>query len=210
MTYKQSFYSNRHENTVYAAEKIIQILTDYIKPKSVVDVGCGTGTFLSVFHKNGVTDITGIDGDWIDRKLIEIPRKKFMPHDLTIDLHLPRRFDLAMSLEVAEHLTDGEKFANLLTLLSDDILFSAAIPFQGGNNHVNEQWQSYWVEQFNKRGYHVYDFIRPIIWDDDQIPYWYRQNILFYSKSVYENPVIIPNIVHPDAYLTQTALRIFK
>jgi len=210
VTYKQSFYSNRHENTVYAAEKIIQILTDYIHPKSVVDVGCGTGTFLSVFHKNGVTDITGIDGDWIDRKLIEIPRKKFMPHDLTIDLHLPRRFDLAMSLEVAEHLTDGEKFANLLTLLSDDILFSAAIPFQGGNNHVNEQWQSYWVEQFNKRGYHVYDFIRPIIWDDDQIPYWYRQNILFYSKTERENPVIIPNMVHPDAYLTQTALRIFK
>lgn len=104
--------------------------------------------------------------------------------DLTHSFISERRYDLAISLEVAEHLPPhrAKNFVGLLTDLSDFILFPAAIPFQGGKNHVNEQWQDYWTELFESHAYILFDFIRGKIWKDDRIPPWYRQNILFFAQ----------------------------
>jgi hypothetical protein len=127
----------------------------------------------------------------------------------------PQRYDLAICLEVAEHLapelTDG--LVSSLAELSDCVLFSAAIPFQGGRRHVNEQWQHYWVEKFRASGYGVHDFIRPRIWTDSHIPLPYKQNILYFSKhrvpiksadvDTYAMPL---DVVHPDNY-TQMGIR---
>ena len=99
-------------------------------------------------------------------------------------LKLNDAFDLAISMEVAEHLPErcAEPFVESLTRLADVVLFSAAVPFQGGIGHVNEQWGSYWVALFRNRGYTAVDIIRKRIWNDDQIPYWYRQNTLLFVK----------------------------
>ena len=90
-----------------------------------------------------------------------------------------------MTLEVGEHLSPAraDSFVEDLTRLSDVILFSAAIPAQGGTNHVNEQWQSYWAEKFSRRGYVTVDCIRPKIWANSAADICYRQNILLYVKS---------------------------
>lgn len=220
--YKQEFYAGRHEKTVYSADTILSILLERIPAiDSAVDIGCGVGTWLSVLRNKGVKDIQGVDGHWVDQELLAIPRACFSQVDLgKSEIRLPRRYDLAISLEVAEHLPSDRaaEFVSSLAALSDYVLFSAAIPLQGGTNHVNEQWQHYWVKLFGDIGYVVHDCIRPRIWDDTRIPFWYRQNILFFSRrqksrggqldtcghATWSMPL---DVVHPDLYLVTANAR---
>ncbi len=211
-------HSTRHQKTVYSATTILSLLLKKIPPvASAVDVGCGVGTWLSVLKKEkGVKTIQGLDGDWVDESWLEIPQDFFQRTDLSQPFNLSQSFDLAISLEVAEHLPPAraKDFVHSLTELSDCVLFSAAIPFQGGKNHVNEQWHSYWVELFAAQGYLAYDCIRTEIWNDDQIPFWYRQNILFFARKertaeIKATPLNAVNgtlpllAVHPDLYLSK-------
>ncbi|EEO23533.2 MULTISPECIES: hypothetical protein [Helicobacter] len=91
-------------------------------------------------------------------------------------------FSIAQSLEVAEHLYAeyAENFVRTLTSLSDIILFSAAIPHQGGTHHVNEQPPAYWADIFKKYDYVCFDIVRPKVWENTKIAHWYRQNIMLY------------------------------
>jgi hypothetical protein len=222
-TYSQEFYVNRHGETIHSANTILSILLERIPPvHSAVDVGCGVGTWLSVLQEKGVKDIQGLDGSWVDQDLLAIPRTCFKQVDLSDSvIKLPQRYDLSISLEVAEHLPPdrAKEFVSSLTTLSDYVLFSAAIPFQGGANHVNEQWQHYWVELFGVMDYVVQDFIRPKIWNDNQIPFWYRQNILLFSKqrkskdslrnlADSDNWSMPLDIVQPDLYLSKANTQI--
>ena len=223
-TYSQEFYVNRHEKTIHSAKTILSIVLERIPAvHSAVDVGCGVGTWLSVLQKKGVKDIQGLDGSWVDQNLLTIPRTCFKQVDLRkSSIILPQRYDLAISLEVAEHLPSdrSKEFVSSLTALSDYVLFSAAIPFQGGRNHVNEQWQHFWVDLFGSMDYVVHDFIRQKIWNDNQIPFWYRQNILLFSAkqqksrdtpldSIDLDTRSMPlDLVHPDLYLSKANTRI--
>jgi Methyltransferase domain len=211
--YPQKFYSDRHEKTVHSAHAVLSVVLEHIPAiDSAVDVGCGVGTWLAVLREKGVSTVRGVDGNWVDRELLVIPKSSFSQIDLgSAMVKLPRRYDLAISLEVAEHLNSNRaaEFVTALTDLSDLVLFSAAIPSQGGANHVNEQWPQYWVELFGARDYVPHDFIRPRIWNDDKIPFWYRQNILLFSKRQVSNRVklntpdssLVPlNLVHPELY----------
>ena len=130
MLYKNQSYKDRDFETHYSAELIIPHVLKLISVDSVVDIGCGVGTWLSVFRNYGVKEILGIEGDWMPRKHLVIPETMFMSHDLTKNLKLNKTFDLAMSLEVAEHLPSdqAEIFVETLTKLAPVILFSAAIP----------------------------------------------------------------------------------
>jgi hypothetical protein len=151
---------------------------------SVVDVGCGVGAWLRAFSRNGVRDYLGIDGDHVPLGLLSIPADRFRTADLRNLSTIGRRFDLACSLEVAEHLPAdcARKFVELLTTAAPVVLFSAAIPYQGGTEHINEQWQIYWHALFAKRGYVAVDFIRPLIYANADVDWWYRQNILVYCE----------------------------
>ncbi|MEG4114042.1 MULTISPECIES: glycosyltransferase [unclassified Microcoleus] len=189
-SYTRDFYQLIGEGTRSSAREIIPLLLDLLQPilpKSVVDVGCGTGSWLAAFHKLGIADCLGIDGDYVDRTILQIPLNQFQSADLKQPLQINRKFDLAISLEVAEHLpaTCAENFVNSLTQLAPVILFSAAIPFQGGVEHVNEQWPQYWVYYFQKNGYAVIDCLRKKIWNNDKVEPWYAQNILIFVKQEY-------------------------
>jgi|LWDU01.1.fsa_nt_gi SAM-dependent methyltransferase len=214
--YKKYFHKDRHKKTIYSANTILSILLNRLSGiESVIDVGCGTGTWLSVLQKKGIKDIQGVDGNWVDLSLLSIDKDYFKQVDLTQELKIHTKYDLAISLEVAEHLDfiHAKNFVSTLAKLSDYILFSAAVPLQGGNHHVNEQWQDYWVNLFNDEGYAVYDFIRPVIWNDDKIPFWYKQNILFFARidnlqnenkfdRYLESGSSMPlNAVHPDLHI---------
>ena len=216
-SYTRDFYQLIGEGTRTSAREVIPLLLDLLQPilpKSVVDVGCGTGSWLAAFHKLGIADCLGIDGDYVDRTILQIPLNQFQSADLKQPLQINRKFDLAISLEVAEHLpaTCAENFVNSLTQLAPVILFSAAIPFQGGVEHVNEQWPQYWVYYFQKNGYAVIDCLRKKIWNNDKVEPWYAQNILIFVKQEYlpgyprlvnEYQNTDPNqlaIVHPNIY----------
>ena len=210
--YSESFHLLRHQETSYAAERIISILLRHIPDiSSAVDVGCGVGTFLSTLNEHGIESILGLDGDWVDNSMLVISRNNFRTTDLTRPPDLGRTYDLAICLEVAEHLApeNEQSFMGWLCRLSDCILFSAAVPMQGGVHHVNEAWQSYWAHLFAVHGFRYIDLIRPLIWEDQAIPFWYRQNTLVYVKegglrAVDQSSLPLPlplDLIHPELYL---------
>ena len=212
--YSREFYAedvNKYARP--AAEVIVPLVLELIRPKHVVDVGCGTGTWLSVFRDHGVEDICGIDGHWIDRTALEIPEASFIVADLEKPLRLERRFDLVVSLEVAEHLAaaSAAQFVHSLTGLGEVVLFSAALPGQGGTNHVNEQWAAHWARLFRSEGYVCLDPIRPRVWRDERVPPFYAQNILVFcteqalasfpalAAADAEHPPLL-DLVHPEFF----------
>jgi hypothetical protein len=210
--YDRSFYQDMHSNSLHAAETVLSIVLEAVPGiNSAVDIGCGVGSWLSVLKEKGIDDILGIDGKWVNKEQLQIHPDFFLEYDLNRAIELPKKFDLAISLEVAEHLSPdrAEMFVRSLTNLADIVLFSAAVPGQGGTKHVNEQWQDYWVEIFRKQGYTCFDFIRKKIWNDQSIPFWYKQNILLFVSdgkevgySMLEKGEQIPFcVVHPDLYI---------
>ena len=215
--YESHFYARRYERTAQAAAHILDLVLPRLPPvRSAVDVGCGVGAWLAVLRDRGVTDTAGIDGAWVEDKLLKIPAEQFRRADLSKPLNLGRRFDLAISLEVAEHLPPAraEGFVEELTAASDFVLFSAAIPFQGGYGHVHERWPSYWAGLFARRGYAVRDWVRPRLWADESVPVWYRENLLLFGAER-RLPELVPapdgsadepmplDVVHPEAYLSK-------
>lgn len=217
--YTNAFYSDRNTLTRTSAEAVVSIVAGLVHPKSVVDLGCGVGTWLSVFRGMGCDEVLGLDGDYVDRKLLEIPAEAFRAADLAAPIRIEREFDLAMSLEVAEHLHahHAEEFVRSLTRLAPVVLFSAAIPFQGGVHHVNEQWPAYWHAFFRKEGYVCIDLFRDTLWERSEVLYWYRQNCLLYVRETFlpGHPALKlahevhggdPRaLVHPEAYLRKCA-----
>jgi len=215
--YDHNFYSNRHRATVYSATTVLAIVLDALPAvRSAVDFGCGVGTWLSVLKERGVEEILGLDGPWVEKELLEIPASDFRETIFEGPTALDKRYDLALTLEVAEHLSpeSAAGFVDSLTNASDFVLFSAAIPSQDGTGHVNEQWQDYWVGLFKERGYATFDFVRGSIWRDSGIPVWYRQNILFFAKQERVNevraqaldddkPRLPISFVHPEMYLSK-------
>jgi hypothetical protein len=140
---------------------------------------------LRAFERHGVTDYLGYDGAHIPEDMLRIPRSRFRAVDLQRISRLDRRFDIACSLEVAEHLSAdcAENFVGLLVGAAPVVLFSAAIPNQGGDGHINLRWQSYWCELFARHGYVAIDCIRLAVFDNPRVAWWYRQNALVYCDN---------------------------
>lgn len=217
--YEKEFYMNRQSGSCRSAEIIIPLLLKLVDPNSVVDVGCGIGSWLSVFKKHGIDDILGLDGKWVDKEMLMIPDEKFISSDLEKPIEVNRRFDLVVSLEVAEHISPehASSFVKSLVDLGPVVLFSAAIPLQVGKHHVNEQWPDYWVRHFEEHGYAVIDAIRKQIWQNEDVEYWYAQNILIFAdqESIRSHPVLYRemkntsttqlSLVHPKMYLLNSA-----
>ncbi len=188
--YDEDFYKTNYTPSYNSAKQIVPMIMKRLKPQSVVDVGCGSGTWIKVFNENGIKDSLGID--FHDENII-IPKNNFLKHDLRKKLNLDNRFELAISLEVAEHIETkySQLFVDNLVSLSDIVLFSAATPKQEGHNHINEQWHNYWVRLFRDRGYIAIDLIRPLIILNDSIESDYRQNIILFVKyqKLQDNPL---------------------
>ena len=183
--YSSRLYYARHAKIApYSAHDVMPLVLDLIQPRSVVDVGCGTGAWLAACQRHGIADILGIDGDYTDPDRLQFPAQNFLPCDLRRPLRLNRRFDLVISLEVAEHLPAAcaHDFITSLTRLGPAVLFSAAIPGQFGTGHLNEQWPEYWAALFQQHGYQVIDCIRPLIWRNERVAWWYRQNIMLFAS----------------------------
>jgi SAM-dependent methyltransferase len=216
----RAFQANQHGPEIpqlrASAGKIFTILFEYARPASVLDVGCGFGPWLSTAREMGVAEVRGIEGPWIDRTQLLIEPESVEVLDLERGFSLGRRtFDLVICSEVAEHLSP-DAAPRLIKSLADHgdlILFSAAIPFQGGEHHVNEQFPDYWAVLFAAHGFLPLDFIRPQIWSDESILWWLRQNLLLFAheRALSKHPPLRKHspplhplsIVLPDFYLSR-------
>jgi len=182
--YHDGFFALHEKGSRESAHEIVPLVLEDLRPASIVDVGCGIGTWLVEFQAAGVADFVGVDGDYVNRANLLIDPARFLARDLAEPLVLDRRFELAVSLEVAEHLPPetASTFVGSLTRLAPVVLFSGAIPYQGGANHVNEQWPEYWEQQFLKYEYVVVDSLRPRLRKRADIMPWYRQNLLYFVQ----------------------------
>jgi SAM-dependent methyltransferase len=183
--YRNELFDTIRGGSRRSAHAVVPTVLQLVQPESVVDVGCGDGAWLSVFRELGVNDTVGLDGDYVDRRLLQIPQDQFSATDLSLPFRLPLTFDLAVSLEVAEHLPpqSAEGFVDSLTRLAPVVLFSAAIPFQGGTHHLNEQWPDYWAALFKVHDYVPIDCIRGGIWGNQQVEWYYAQNVLLFVRA---------------------------
>lgn len=153
-------------------------------PKSLLDVGCGIGTWMRAASDLGVTDVRGLDGLIFSKEALHVPQHSVERHDLSKPFRLGRRFEVVLCLEVAEHLPEaraGELISSIMEH-ADNVLFSAACPGQPGQHHINCQWPSYWQHQFNQRGFRCENSVRWQIWDDARIEPWYRQNLVLGTR----------------------------
>lgn len=211
--YDHEFFAAQRDGSRRSATHVVPLVIDAIQPGSVVDVGCGLGTWLDIFKRQGISDLLGLDGDYVSREQLVIDSHYFRDCDLTKPTKLERSFDLAISLEVAEHLpqTSADRFIEFLTSLAPVVVFSAAIPGQGGTGHVNEQWQDWWAEKFAVHGYQAFDLVRPAVWQNREVEWHYAQNTLVYATTgaVERLPVLahcklrtaMPiRLVHPRGY----------
>lgn len=214
--YGNSFFNLLSDGSYKSAQSVLPLISELLRPKSVVDVGCGTGAWLKVFQELGVEEILGIEGEYIKKQKTYIPKANFLYHNLEEDLKIDRRFELAISLEVGEHISEraAPTLVNVLCRLSDIIMFSAAVTGQEGTMHINEQFPEYWASLFMEKNYVPIDFVRQKIWNNKNIEVWYRQNILLYVRK--EILMSLPETliacqkethanylfrIHPDLYL---------
>jgi SAM-dependent methyltransferase len=170
------------KGSLESARVIAPIVTALLNPKSVIDFGCGHGAWLKAFKENGIRAIQGVDGPWVDRSRLLIDSTFFRSLDLCHARDLYGQWDLAICLEVAEHLpkNTSEPLVQILSSVAQAVLFSAAVPGQSGRGHINEQWPAYWRQLFERRGFRRLDPIRRHVWQDSRVDWWYRQNIFLY------------------------------
>lgn len=210
VVYNNRFFAGHADLSRSSADRISAIVAGLVPIGSVIDVGCGIGTWLAAFKRRGSSWVLGIDGHYVARELLQIDASEFIGRDLRQPLDVGQRFDLAVSLEVAEHLPAerGPSLVAELTAIAPAILFSAAIPRQGGTGHINERWQDYWAGLFDDRGYRPVDCVRAPTWDDPAVAPWYAQNTLLYlapEVEVEAEPMdALPlRVVHPNVFLKQ-------
>ncbi|MBZ2163615.1 sulfotransferase domain-containing protein [Alteromonas stellipolaris] len=215
--YNEAFYDLQSKESYDSAIVVLGLLKKNLEEKialnSVFDFGCGVGSWLAAAKKVGFKQVYGTDGDYVPRDKLMINSDEFINNNLTEPdlIHLPQtKFDLAITLEVAEHLPEkaANSFINKIVATADLVLFSAAIPYQGGHGHVNENWLSYWQGKFNNVGFTAIDLLRPEIWNNQKVCWWYRQNIIVFIKNdklgrlpvgtSINRPV---DIVHPEQFL---------
>ena len=185
--YDKAFFDGHYGGSLESARVVTPLIREFIHPRSVVDLGCGRGAWLRAFQEIGVEFIQGLDGDYVDRDTLLIPAESFVSADLAELTKIPGNYDLAVCLEVLEHLSaqSGSNIVAALTEAAPAVLFSAAIPGQEGTGHVNEQWPEYWRRIFEAHGYQMLDAIRPRIREDQRVAWWYRQNMVLFTSKVW-------------------------
>lgn len=189
--YDKAFYEGQSNTSYMSAKKIIYIFFKiYPNINSVLDVGCGVGTWLKVWLDN-VPNIVikGVDCNELPNESLYVDRKNIDIVNLEKINVEYGKFDLVESLEVGEHLSEeaSDQYVKYLCSSSDLILFSAALPKQTGDHHINEQYPEYWNKKFRAEGFECFDILRQIIWNDNDISWWYRQNIMIYARGKANN-----------------------
>jgi SAM-dependent methyltransferase len=182
--YDDKFFDYVEIGSRRSAEVVITFLRRYLQISSILDVGCGRGVWVDEWCRAGVEDAFGVDGSYVDPDRLAIPAGQMIALDVSLPFRLERRFDLVQSLEVAEHIpaSKADTFIDNLLAHGDVIMFSAAVPGQGGEFHVNEQPYEYWRDKFAFRGFVLIDFVRPNIATIRKVEPWYRYNTFLFVR----------------------------
>ena len=148
--YDRVYFERQNEAMRTSAQGIAVSIRERLPAvRHVVDVGCGSGSILEALREQKISGV-GLEYaeaalDLCRGKSIEV--RKF---DIESGEKIPLRADLVLSTEVAEHLPErcADAYVDLLAEIADTVLMTAAVPGQGGADHVNEQPNDYWIKKF--------------------------------------------------------------
>lgn len=182
--YGEDFYEQQAETSYQSARSLLGYLFSSYRPSSLVDFGAGVGTWLRAARELGVGRLLGLEGHWV-RDKIAPSGIDYRFQDLNEPVVLDDRFDMALSVEVAEHLVPerSQGFVSDMCAAADLIVFGAAMPHQGGNGHINERLPSFWIKLFESNGYTCIDFFRPAFWFQPNVEPWYVQNTFLFVRA---------------------------
>jgi SAM-dependent methyltransferase len=193
-----AYFGWQGDSAERSAHVVVPLVLERLRPASVVDIGCGSGAWLKVFREHGVEAVLGVDGPYIEREALRIDPNEFVARDLAEPFRFDREFDLAISLEAA-HYVPEERAAALvesIARLAPAVLFGAAVPHQGGGPGRNRQWPAWWAGLFARHGFRAEDWLRPLVWEDERVDWWYAQNTILYLRDGGEPEPVRP-LVHP-------------
>lgn len=199
--YDATFFAHQRHGSRATAEVVLPWLLAWTGARTLVDVGCGAGTWVAVAHRLGIEAGIGIDGAHVPVTVREVGRSAFLVADLAAPLRLAASFDVALCLEVAEHLppTRADGLVADLVALAPVVLFSAAAPGQGGIGHVHEAWPEAWARRFAAHRFRWFDPVRPRLWARPDLPWWYAQNTLLYAHEEHVAGLAAAARVGPEA-----------
>lgn len=189
--YNEDYYTHTVEGpAARSSATIAKSIVNEFNPESVIDVGCGTGALLEALRGNGCK-VFGLEYSEAGLEFCRARHLDVIKFDLEKDsLSDNRTFDVAVSMEVAEHLPEmiADRYIELLTQLSRNIIFTAAPPGQGGADHVNEQPPSYWIDKYQHHGFH-YNENQSKKWRDSwkssgEVEGWYHNNLMIFQQSL--------------------------
>ena len=193
-----AYFEWQGDSAERSAQAVVPLVLERLRPSSVVDVGCGSGAWLKVFRDHGVVDVVGLDAPYVEQAALRIDPGSFLPRDLSEPFRVPRDFDLALSLEAAHYVAEEHAAALVesIAALAPAVLFGAAVPGQGGGPGRNRQWPAWWSALFARQGYRAEDWLRPLVWEDERVDWWYAQNTILYLRDGVPGDRILP-LVHP-------------
>lgn len=180
-----------YERSAAAKRVTMQHIADSIvrdtAPETLVDVGCGGGFLLAALAERGVTCF-GLEYSQAGIELCGSAGLQVRQFDLEHDTFAGGPFDVAVSMEVAEHLpaSVADRFVDLLAGVAPLVVFTAARPGQVGTDHVNEQVPEYWITRFAARGLAPYEALAAS-WQDEWkrlgVIECYRDNLMVFARS---------------------------
>lgn len=194
MTYDEGWIEDNLPLSEQAARAVVRPLLSKVPVSTVADLGCGAGGWAREFERQGCI-VTGFDGRWASAVY---RGRDFRAIDLLEEMP-EGQFDLVVCLEVAEHLPE-ERAGDLVAAIAgmtDNVLWSAAVPGQNGTGHVNCQWPGYWAKLFAPHGLRFVDDLRGPLFSNRAVAWWYRQNLLRLTRS--DGPMVFPDRVRIEA-----------
>ena len=199
--YNAAFFEYVTDESLQSARVMLPWVLERTKAKSVIDVGCGSGAWASVAKAHGCT-VRGTD-NFVPEDHLLIDPAEFSRQDLTRSFDC-EGYDLAICLEVGEHLPVSVSQGLVAGLCSAKaVFFGAAVPGQGGVDHITERWQSYWAALFADHGYTGDCRVRWQFWDDKRVAVYYRQNVAIYTPGSGSG---VFDVVHPEMWSLRVGL----
>ena len=163
------------------AERLARWIGCLLDPLTVLDIGCGPGTYVRALREIGV-DAIGIDTDE------RVAGQQYLLQQSLFDTKL--QAELVLFLEVAEHI-DQDKADAIVTSITGAVepggmlIWSAAHPGQGGTGHINCQPKSYWDTKLKEAGLERNEKMEAKLLDYVKSGYhmgWFLQNAMLYKK----------------------------
>jgi hypothetical protein len=199
--FDQAFFEPPGSTTYLSALTILRLVRSRFRFERVVDVGAGMGKWLQAADQCGAADLMGIEGPWV-QALPRYPKAEYIFADLNKPLSLERSFDLAICVEVAEHLQPARSATLVgdLCRLSEVVIFGGALPRQYGDGHLNCRSHLDWIALFHNNGFICRDYFRPKLWTDPFVAPWYRQNTFLFTSAKDSVFADVPSPTLVDVY----------